>query len=296
MCLASPYKYAVIERISDLVEKYKLSYVKLDLTSVFNAYGEEPGCYESGHEHKTSHESSERIYEALDLIADTLHQRFPKLLIDYTFELWGEKHLIDYGLLKVADLDWMSNVRDQSADQAGPLQARTLLYQRGMAIPVDAMLIGNLQAETPTWQGHVATEMGSGPVFLGDLMKQSAAESAHYKDWIRRYTRLRNTVSITDSFFPLGSWRQPRSDRWDGFARLARNGEGLVVLFRNDSSAPSAEFSIPGYPDGTFELTAWNTAKKLEIEGKQIRNKIAIPFAPAETVKVIEIHRRAFAQ
>ncbi len=296
MCLASPYKYAVIERISDLVEKYKLSYVKLDLTSVFNAYGEEPGCYESGHEHKTSHESSERIYEALDLIADKLHQRFPNLLIDYTFELWGEKHLIDYGLLKVADLDWMSNVRDQSADRAGPLQVRTLLYQRGMAIPVESMLIGNLQAETPKWQGHVATEMGSGPVFLGDLTKQSPAESEHYKDWIRRYTRLRNTVSITDSFFPLGSWRQPRIDRWDGFARLARSGDGMVVLFRNESSAPSAEFSIPGYPDGTFEVTAWNTAKESEIEGKQVRNKITIPFVSGETVKVLEIHLKPLSR
>lgn len=292
MCLASPYKYAVIKRISDLVEKYKLSYVKLDLTSVFNAYGEEPGCYESGHEHKARHESSERIYEALDFIAETLHQRFPNLLIDYTFELWGEKHLIDYGLLKVADLDWMSNVRDQSADQAGPLQVRTLLYQRGMAIPVEAMLIGNLQAETPAWQGHIATEMGSGPVFLGDLMKQSSAESAHYKDWIERYTRLRNSVSLTDSFFPLGSWRQPRVNRWDGFARLARSGDGMVVLFRNDSSAPSAEFSIPGYPQGTFEITSWNSGRRMEVEGKMIRNKVTIPFAPAETVEVLEIHRK----
>jgi alpha-galactosidase len=49
MCLASPYKYAAIERLSELVERYQLRYIKLDLTTVFNTYGEEPGCYESGH-------------------------------------------------------------------------------------------------------------------------------------------------------------------------------------------------------------------------------------------------------
>ncbi|MGB8479221.1 MAG: alpha-galactosidase [Acidobacteriaceae bacterium] len=293
MCLASPYKYDVIERISDLVETNKLSYVKLDLTSVFNAYGEEPGCYEQGHEHKTHHESAENIYEALQLIATKLHQRFPDLLIDYTFELWGEKHLIDYGLLKVADLDWMSNVRDQSGNDAGPLQVRTLLYQRGMAIPVESMLIGNLQAETPPWQEHVATEMGSGPVFLGDLTKQSPAESQHYKDWIERYTKLRSTVSMTDSFFPLGSWRQPRVDRWDGFARLARSGEGMVVLFRNDSGAPSAELSIPGYPDGSFEMTDWNSGKKIAVQGDKMRTHITILFAAGEATAVFEIHRKS---
>lgn len=291
MCLASPYKYDVIERISDLVEKNKLSYVKLDLTSVFNAYGEEPGCYEQGHEHKTHQESAERIYEALQLIAQTLHQRFPNLLIDYTFELWGEKHLIDYGLLRVADLDWMSNVRDESGNEAGPLQARTLLYQRGMAIPVESMLIGNLQAETPPWQEHVATEMGSGPVFLGDLTKQTPAESQHYKDWIERYTKLRSSVSMTDSFFPLGSWRQPRVDRWDGFARLARSGEGMVVLFRNDSGTPSAQFSIPGYPDGSFEMTDWSSGKKIALQGEKMRTHIAIPFAVGEKTAVLEIRR-----
>ncbi len=291
MCLASPYKYDVIERISDLVETNKLSYVKLDLTSVFNAYGEEPGCYEQGHEHKTHQESAERIYEALQLIAETLHQRFPNVLIDYTFELWGEKHLIDYGLLKVADLDWMSNVRDQSGDEAGPLQVRTLLYQRGMAIPVESMLIGNLQAETPPWQEHVATEMGSGPVFLGDLTKQSSAESQHYKDWIDRYIKLRGAVPMTDSFFPLGSWRQPRVDRWDGFARLARTGEGMVVLFRNDSGAASAKFSIPGYPDGTFEMTDWSSGKTIALQGDKMRTHTTIPFAAGETTAVLEIRR-----
>ena len=289
MSLASPYKDAAIERIAELVKRYQLSYVKLDLTTVFNTYGEQPGCFEKRPQYKTPQEASERIYEALNDIANTLHQRFPKLLVDYTFELWGEKHLIDYGLLKVADLDWMSNIADQSDQKAGALQVRTLLYQRGMAIPVDTMLIGNLQAETPSWQEHAATEMGSGPVFLGDLRKQSSAEAENFKDWIARNNRLRSSVSITDSFFPLGSWRQPRVNRWDGFARIARNGEGLVVLFRNESAAPSAEVKIPGYPDGNFTLTSWASGSKQHFDGKTISEGLSIPFEEGETVKVVEI-------
>jgi alpha-galactosidase len=291
MSLATPYKYAAIERISDLVTRYHLSYVKLDLTTVFNTYGEQPGCYEPRPQYKTPQESSVRIYEALNLIANTLHQRFPHLLIDYTFELWGEKHLIDYDLLNVADLDWLSNVADQSPDSAGPLQARTLLYQRGMAIPPDTMLIGNLQAEMPSWQDHIATEFASGPVFLGDLSKQPSADAAHYKDWITRYTRLRNSVPITDSFFPLGNWQQPRADKWDGFARLARNGEGLIVLFRNNSSAPSATIPIPGYPGGDFTLTSWTTEKTSAVAGNTIRSALTVALPQSVPVEVLEIRR-----
>ena len=292
MSLASPYRFAAIDRLSELVRRYKLSYVKLDLTTVFNTYGEQPGCFEQRTEYKTSQESSERIYEALNEVADTLHQRFPNLLIDYTFELWGEKHLIDYGLLHVADLDWLSNIGDQSPAAAGPLQARMLLYQRGMAIPVDTMLIGNLQAETGSWQERAATAMGFGPLLLGDLRKQTAADAAGYNDWINRYTRLRRAVSITDSFFPLGNWAQPRADRWDGFARLSRNGEGLVAVFRNESDASSADIAVLGFPDGTFTLSSWVSGKTKTIQGRDLRREINVQFEGANPVELIEIRRK----
>jgi alpha-galactosidase len=291
MSLASPYKFAAIERISDLVRRYNLSYIKLDLTTIFNTYGEQPGCFEKRDEYKTPQESSERIYEALNLIADTVHQRFPSLRIDYTFELWGEKHLIDYGLLRVADLDWLSNIHDYTAADAGPLQARMLLYQRAMAIPVETMLIGNLQPEVGPWQERIGTAMGAGPLVLGDLSKQPAADSRNLKNWIARYDRLRKSVALTDSFFPLGSWQQPRADQWDGFARLARNGEGLIVLFRNNSKAPSAEISIPGYPDGAFSFTSWTDAKSWDLQGAAMKNRTSIPFRGDNAVEVIEIHR-----
>jgi alpha-galactosidase len=305
MSLASPYKYAAIERISNLVRRYKLDYVKLDLTTVFNTYGEQPGCFEKRTEYQTPQESNERIYEALDFVATTLKQRFPDLLVDYSFEMWGEKHIVDFGLLHVADLDWISNVADQTPESAGPIAARMLLYQRATAIPTESILIGNLQAETGSWQEHVATAMGAGPLFLGDLRKQSTPDSAHMRDWIARYNRLRATVPLTDSFFPLGSWQQPRADQWDGFARLARSGEGLIVLFRNSSNAGSATVSIPGFPDGSFTLTSWpdnqtgNETSGLPgsqiqtARGSEIRDALTVPFHEDENrVSVIEIRRR----
>lgn len=96
--------------------------------------------------------------------ADQLHQRFPRFLIDYSFELWGGKHLIDYGWLHEADLDWISNDIDHNSTAADPRPARMLLYQRAMAIPADAMLIGNLQAETGSLRVRAATELGSWPL------------------------------------------------------------------------------------------------------------------------------------
>jgi alpha-galactosidase len=296
MSLGSPYKYAAIERISSLVSRYRLDYIKLDLTTVFNTYGEQPGCFEKRDEYKTPQESSERIYEALNLVATTLQQRFPNLIIDYSFEMWGEKHIVDYGLLHVADVDWISNIADQTPESAGPIAARMLLYQRALAIPAESILIGNLQAEVGSWQEHVATAMAAGPLFLGDLRKQSDADAQHMHKWIDRYSRLRSAIRLTDSFFPLGNWQQPRSDRWDGFARLARSGEGIIVLFRNDSDVPLASVTIPGFPEGTFTLTPWTDAGTngplRTIEGRDLRNSLTISFDDRLRVEVFELHRR----
>ena len=46
-------------------------------------------------------------------------------------------------------------------------------------------------------------------------------------------------------FFPLGAWQQPGAATRDGLARLSRPGEGLMVLFKNESGVTSAGVKIP---------------------------------------------------
>jgi hypothetical protein len=155
----------------------------------------------------------------------------------------------------------MSNVHDPTERSAGPRQVRALLYQRGMAIPVETMLIGNLQTQAPKWQEQVGTAMGFAPLLLGDPRLESTADLENSRHWIDRFNKLRREVDIDQSFFPLGSWRQPKVTGWDGFGRFAASGEGLIVLFRNEAAATEALVEIPGFPDGRFTLTSWTGEK-----------------------------------
>ena len=108
-----------------------------------------------------------------------VYEKHPDVLLDLTFELWGQKHVIDAGLLAAGDLDWMSNVTMTQPDSAGPLQARTLLYQRAASMPVESMLIGNIHGEMPTVQESFATEIGSAPLLLGDLAQDNARPTSN---------------------------------------------------------------------------------------------------------------------
>ena len=292
MCLATPYKEVAAKRLNDLISRYHLKYVKIDLTTVFNAYGEAPGCYAQGHEHKTWAESLERIYEGIQYVTDRIYGEHPDVLLDLTFELWGQKHLIDYGLLAAGDLDWLSNVDDESPEAAGPRQARTLLYQRALAIPTEAMLIGNLHANTPTLEERLATAVGSGPLFLGDLRKLAPAEQDWYGERIRWFKKLRREVPINEGFFPLGAWEQPGAASWDGFARLSRAGEGLIALFKNDTSVESVTVKLPAFPDGSFHVRSAMTAEDLgTYSGEQFRSGVRIRLLAKDRVELLEVRR-----
>jgi alpha-galactosidase len=80
---------AAADRIIELIEQYHLAYVKLDLTTIFNAYGEAPGCWAKGHNHENWAESLGEIYEGISHVTSRIYQKHPDVLLDLTFELWG---------------------------------------------------------------------------------------------------------------------------------------------------------------------------------------------------------------
>jgi len=290
MCMASAFRDAAADRIIDAIDRFHLAYAKLDLTTIFNAYGEAPGCWAKGHYHGNWAESLNMIYEGIAAMTSAIYRKHPEVLLDLTFELWGQKHVIDAGLLAAGDLDWMSNVDDTKPDSAGPLQARQLLYQRAASMPVESMLIGNIHAELPTIQESFATAIGSAPLLLGDLRKLSAADRQWYREKISWFKKLRSNTKISESFFPLGSWLQPSPAAWDGFARLAPSGNGVIAIFRNKWQEAVATVRLPLMPAGRYRLRSIITGKDLgAFERSDWIRGIRIAFSDSEPVDVLEV-------
>lgn len=290
MCLASPFRDVAADRVNQAIEKFHLAYVKLDLTTIFNAYGEAPGCWAKGHNHGNWAESLNQIYEGISYVTAKIYQKHPDVLLDLTFELWGQKHVIDAGLLAAGDLDWMSNVDDNQPNSAGPLQARTLLYQRAASMPAESMLIGNIHGELPTIQESFATEIGSAPLLLGDLRNLSVADQQWYREKVAWFKKLRSNTKMSESFFPLGNWMQPSAAAWDGFARLEHSGNGVIVVFRNQSKTTAVEVQLPLMPEGKFKVHSVMTNKDLGVFTKaDWMHGVAVSFSNTEPVEILEV-------
>jgi alpha-galactosidase len=288
--MATPFRDRAAERIIDAIERFHLAYVKLDITTIFNAYGEAPGCWAKGHFHGNWAESLNMIYEGISAMTAKIYEQHPDVLLDLTFELWGQKHVIDAGLLAAGDLDWMSNVDDRQPDSAGTLQARQLLYQRAASMPVESMLIGNIHAGLPTNQDSFATAIGSAPLLLGDLRKLSAGDREWFHAKTSWFKKLRKSTKISESFFPLGSWLQPTPMAWDGFARLAHSGSGVIAVFRNKSPETEITIQLRLMPEGRFKVHSVITGADLGVFAKSDWVQgVRIRFAGGDTADVFEV-------
>jgi alpha-galactosidase len=175
-------------------------------------------------------------------------------------------------------------------DSAGPLQARQLLYQRAASMPVESMLIGNIHADLPTIQESFATAIGSAPLLLGDLRKLSASDRQWYREKILWFKNLRKKARISESFFPLGSWLQPMSTQWDGFARLAHSGDGVIAVFRNQSEATTVGLRLPLMPEGRFRVHSVLSGSDVGVFTKADWTRgVSITFSSSERVEVLEV-------
>ena len=80
---------------------------------------------------------------------------------------------------------------------------------------------------------------------------------------------------------------------WDGFARLSRQGEGLIAIFKNESGVKSAEVKLPVFPQGQFRVRSVITGQVVgSYSGEQIRRGIAVQLPPKFKAEVLEIRKQ----
>ena len=291
MCMATPYRDAAAARIIDAIERFHLAYVKLDLTTIFNAYGEAPGCWAKGHYHGNWAESLNMIYEGIAYVTAKIYQKHPDVLLDLTFELWGQKHIIDAGLLAAGDLDWMSNVDDGQPDSAGPRAGPPI------ALPARRIHAGREHAHRQHARGaaHHSGEPLPPPSVRRPCCSAICASSAPPTAVVPRKNRMVQKAAPQHEnqrkLFPArqlaANHRQPHGT---DLRASTHNGNGVIALFRNKSNAASATIQLPLIPEAKYKLTSVITGKDLGyFEKSDWVHGIEIKFANKQPVEILEV-------
>jgi alpha-galactosidase len=271
---ASPWFDHILGKTTKVIEENGIGYVKLDFAVIKSAYVMNParsGNYDTTSVFSGRVESLYRGYEAMFRYCDSLRARFPELLIDITFELYGHNHIIDYALVQHAHLDWISNFEE--APPYGPAKIREMAYKLSNALPVPAALIGNQIIESPDAPLAFVSNMASIPVILGNPLEMNAEQISSIASISQIYKKYCNS---SDHIIPLvKGFRADELHQWDGFLRLGKDSsQGLIVIFRNQSPDSLKSFDLSKYGIDSVQTLLVSGDGIIEQDGQVLRIEI----------------------
>ena len=297
-CMGTDWKDYMRDTILRYVRDYGLAYVKLDLAIVTSAYiydDAQSGCDAKDHpHHRDREESFGVIYARCMELFDELHAAAPDLFIDCTFETAGKLQLMDYGIAKHAEGNWLSNIGGE--DLTGPMRMRDYAWGRCPALPATSLVIGNLFMDGPMRLSSYKSLTGSLPIMLGDPRKLSKAERAEFRAWSGWMKGLEERHGVMSFRQDLAGFGEPTAGCWDGFARInteTKSG-GLVGVFRTDSAEPSRLVTVRDLePSARYAvLRAPDGAPVAEMTGAELAEKgFAVTLAEKTDSALLEIVR-----
>lgn len=295
--LGSPYYDHLKELVRNSIRELGLSYVKFDLALAVSAYVHEPdrtGDYEATGSkiYRDRASSYWAIYSRMLQLMDELHNEFPDLLIDCTFESWGRYNTVDFALLESADYDWLTNFEQPSP--AGPISIRQMAYDRGRVVPPATLLIGNQSLNSPAYPYVYFSLAASSLVMVGDARKLSLAQRSFYRKWNDYFKTMEAKYHYSRYYQLYDVFDRPTDSNWDGCFRInTEKMSGLAFFFRNNSSDAARSFRIPFLPaKDRYKISDPAKKKVLGIyRGQELIEKglkIAIPTIYTAAVLAIE--------
>jgi alpha-galactosidase len=188
-CLDSGFGDWILEKITAQVRQWNLRYLKIDFPLVQDVYFQPPIlCHCQAHAHRTPHSYTLNAYRRLMGICDCLHARFPGLILDLTFEIWGAFHAIDYSMVQSADVTWTSNLVDSiDFPSKAPTDARRLIAPRAQLFPAHHLLTGNLRCDSFDHKESIRAALEGYPCLLGNLAALDRAKADFIKGAFARY-------------------------------------------------------------------------------------------------------------
>ncbi|QEH42564.1 glycoside hydrolase family 36 protein [Chitinophaga sp. XS-30] len=247
MSLSTGYADHILQRMKALVRENRLAYLKLDFAIINSAYvldyarkgdyGAKKGAPDRESSYYAAYENAMRIF-------DSLHAEFPDLLIDCTYEVWGEYYINDFALIQHADYDWLTNYNEDPP--LGPIKIRQMCYDRAKVIPAATNLIGNQLIDTD-FSRYTFLSLASGkPIIVGDARKLTPELKSWYAKWNAWFKMMDARYQFTRFSQTSDVFPRAGTGNWDGCYKFNREKDGGVLFFyRNGSLDTSRTFAMP---------------------------------------------------
>lgn len=297
MDILSPWYDEILNKTRILIEEYGFEYLKIDLSFVKSAYITNPdlaGTYKKG-DPQSNHEFFYPAYLKLLQYFDELRVRYPQVIIDCTYELWGDHHAVDYALIQHAHVDWIANLADFPPE--GSRDIRSLAWRQGNILPTATMMIGNQQMHVPGHQFSFISGFAGIPMMLGDPRLLSREEKGWYRQMAAWFSAMQEKYHFMPYYSTQG-FDKPETFNWDGFVRYNPGTRGgIFCVFRNKS--PDSVRSIPlvGLLPGTYRIKdEHGVSVGIFTSGELVEAGVPVSIESPDSARVFEIESMGSAE
>lgn len=276
-CLASKHRDWLVEKLCALAGQYGLGYYKLDFSSIISPYGiMPPGCSGTEHAyHKNAADAVQEQYQSMYYIRQEIKQRFPDLLLDFSFESYGTE-FPNISALQYSELHHSSNMStNSSALDMNARKIRQQLYRYCLVLPAERILGSLICLSGENDVEHLYTAFVGVPLVAGNLLAISEQDAALIRRISQAYHGQLAGGPLTEFYLLNGDPRPARYD-WDGFLKTNTAGEGILCVFRNDSTDTQCEFTVPA--DLPARIMLEDMASGEAAGSAQPGQRICIPF------------------
>ncbi len=276
-CMTTGWYDHIKESMLKYVKECNIKYLMLDLAFVNGAYRHDGafGCCATNHPHKDQQESTWMMYQRAWQVLDDMHQAYPGLYIDFSYEAMGAFQLIDLDVLKHADGNWYMNCDDPAP--LGSLRVRNLSWWTTGVIPPECVSIGNLRMDGPYLDVMMCSQTGSFPVMLGDPRLLKPEQRARYKQWGEWLTAEQAKHNYLLYRQDLAGFGEPQEGMWDGFQRINTDTQegGIVGVFRQGGIESQRTVCVERLkPDAKYQITRAPEGKAITtMTGKELAEK-----------------------
>jgi len=240
-CFGSAYRQGIAAELRELAERYAVDYFKLDFSAISSPYGTLPwGCHAHDHAfHRDFSDSIGAMYGGLHFISAELKNAFPKLVTDFSFEVFGPDRPT-FAALRACPVHHVSNLSGNHPEFQSPLQIRRTFGRWFPGYPAERILGGLVTLHEATAEESFLTALAGAPLIAGDLRKLSPATRAKLADYAAQ--------------FDTAAARGPEMDfelladkpDFDAFRRIGPSGHGFVCAFnRGDRARRIAGAAVP---------------------------------------------------
>jgi hypothetical protein len=278
-CFASKHRELTAAKLIELAGQYDIDYFKLDFSNILSPYGIMAyGCHSHDHAwHKDYSDAVFEQYQSMMVMRETVKKSFPGLIIDFSFEVFGTDRP-SIGALRYSELHHASNMTTLRPELMRADHIRRTLYEYGNLLPNERLLGSLICLQNEDDVENLLTAFAGTPLVAGDLTKISGENAELLKNVVKNLNALVKESPLTEyellKYKAAGERRQ-----WDGFARYAKNGRGIICVFRNDYPELTINLALPGFPDGDFTLTDMFSDELIKTcSGRELRSKLDISW------------------